>query len=367
VSSPPEQPVTATAETASGRPLIVTSEPALLEELLRLCDAAGIAPLVAADPVALRRGWRAASMVLLGAELAVAAGGLPRRSGVVVVGTADVRLWELAVDVSADHVAILPAAAGWLAGMLAESGEPATARAPVLCVVGGQGGAGATTLATALARTAAARGTTTLLIDADLYGGGVDLALGLESAEGDRWAQLTREGAGGGLVGGFIERLPARGGLHLLAPDRDQFNALSAPLMQRVLEEGRQRCGLVVVDLPRVVDPVSATALALARSVYLVVPAQVRAVAAAATLAAALRQETSEVQAIVRGPAPSGLSVQAVARSLGIPVAALLRAEPGLIRDYERGVPPGQPRGPLARLCLQLLDRIDADEGGAAA
>ena len=70
------------------RPLVVTSEPALLEELLRLCEAAGSPPLVAADAEALQRAWPGASVVLLGAELAEAAIALPRRARVVVVGSA---------------------------------------------------------------------------------------------------------------------------------------------------------------------------------------------------------------------------------------------------------------------------------------
>jgi hypothetical protein len=46
----------------------------------------------------------------------------------------------------------------------------------VLCVVGGTGGAGATTLAVALARSPpAGRGTATLLLDADPLGGAIDL------------------------------------------------------------------------------------------------------------------------------------------------------------------------------------------------
>lgn len=346
----------------AGRPLVVTSEPALLEELLRLCAAAGSPPVVAADPDALRRAWQSASLVLLGAELAATAARLPRRPRVIVVGSSQERLWELAADVGADHVAVLPSAAGWLVGLLAERRVPAGLQAPVLCVMGGQGGAGATTLAAALARTAASRGTAALLVDADPFGGGVDLAFGLESAAGDRWSQVLD---GGGTD--FLDRLPARGGLHLLAPDRDHFAALSPEVVQSVLEEGRRRCGLVVVDLPRGVDAVAKAALSLARRGYLVVPAQVRAVAAAAQLAAALRNACDDIRAVVRGPAPSGLSVQAVTRSLGIPLAGAVRAEPGLARDYERGVPPGQPRGPLVRLCVQLLDQLAADTQAVAA
>jgi secretion/DNA translocation related CpaE-like protein len=351
----------------TARPLVVTSDPALLEELLRLCDEAGSPPLVAADADALRRGWQGASLVLLGAELADAAVALPRRTRVVVVGSRDDRLWELAADVGADHVAVLPSASAWLVGLLGERETATGAKAPVLCVIGGQGGAGATTLAAAIARTAAARDTSTLLVDADPFGGGIDLALGLESASGDRWGQLLGESAAARWRGGFLDRLPARAGLSVLAPDRDRPAALSADAMRSVLEEGRRRCRLVVVDLPRSVDPISMLALSAAHRTYLVVPAQVRAIAAGAQLASTLRRLTTDVQAVIRGPAPSGLSVQAIARTLALPIAGTLRVEPGLARDYERGVPPGQPRGPLVRLCAHLLDDLLGAEHRAAA
>lgn len=341
---------------------MVTSEPVLLDELLRLCGAAGAAPVVAADPEALARAWSSASVVLLGAELAPAARRLPRRDRVVLVGTADQPLWELAADVGADHVGVLPSAAGWLVGLLVTAASEGIVRAPVICVIGGQGGAGATTLAAALGRTAGANGTSTLLVDADPFGGGLDLALGLESAAGDRWPQLmTGNDPDAGVTSGFIERLPVRGGLRLLATDREEAVALTTTAMNGALAEGRRRCRLIVVDLPRRLDGASLAALSVASRVYLVVPAQVRAVAAAAQLAAALRSEAGDVRAVVRGPAPSGLSLQAITRSVGLPLAGAIRAEPGLARDYERGVPPGQPRGPLARLCAELLDQLRPD------
>ena len=232
-------------------------------------------------------------------------------------------------------------------------------RAPVICVMGGQGGAGATTLAAALGRTAAANGTPTLLVDADPYGGGLDLALGLESAAGDRWPQLmTGNDPDAGVSGGFIERLPIRGELRLLATDRDEPVTLTATAMSGALAEGQRGCALVVVDLPRRLDDATLAALSEASRVYLVVPAQVRAVAAAAQLASALHGSGADLRAVVRGPAPSGLSLEAITRSVGIPLAGAIRAEPGLARDYERGVPPGQPRGPLSRLCAELLGQL---------
>ncbi len=339
---------------ATGRPLVVASEPELLDELLRLCTVAGTSPVVAADSTALQTAWPAASVVLLAAHLGQSAAQLPRRPGVVVVGTAADPLWKLATDVGASHVAMLPPAADWLVGLHVDN-EPTNAHAPVLCVLGGQGGAGATTLAAGLARTSASRGVFTLLVDLDPFGGGIDLALGMESAAGERWPQLAAEP---GNLAAMTARLPVRGCLRVLAPDRDTPATPTADLVRRVLQEGRRHEELVIVDVPRTLDPAAMAALSLAHRVYLVVPAQLRAIAAAGQVTRTLRTVAGDIQAVVRGPAPSGLAPAGIARTLGIPLAGLMRAEPGLPRAYERGVAPAQPRGPLARLCTQLLDEL---------
>src|SRR6185295_2350808 len=87
-------------------------------------------------------------------------------------------------------VAVLPEAEKWLIDRLLEAAEPA-AEAPVIGVIGGRGGAGASVLATALALTAAEAGLRPLLIDADPLGGGLDLLLDAEREPGLRWPGLS--------------------------------------------------------------------------------------------------------------------------------------------------------------------------------
>jgi len=354
----------------SARPLLATAVPELLDEMLAACAGAGITPVVATDTAALARGWTSATAVLIDVQQAARAAHLPERPHVVVVGAADEPLWDVAARIGAGHVAVLPGAGPWLVKMLQTAGERGAATAPVLCVMGGHGGAGATTLAAALARRAAGRGMRTLLVDADPRSGGIDLALGLETADGDRWPQVVadRREAAGELTPGFLDRLPARGSLRVLSADRltPAAGALAAGLPS-VLRQGRRGCDLVIVDLPRSVDAATDVTLAVARRTYVVLSAQVRAVAAAAALVTSVREHCADLQAVVRGPAPGGLTSAGITRSLGIPLAAVLRPEPGLIRDYERGVPPGQPRAPLARLCDALLNDLTVTTGSSGA
>ena len=72
---------------ASARPLVVSPDEDLLDDLLRLLAAAGAEPELAAGGPALRRAHRDAPLVLVGADALAAArsGPLPRRPGVVVV------------------------------------------------------------------------------------------------------------------------------------------------------------------------------------------------------------------------------------------------------------------------------------------
>ena len=177
------------------RPLAITADPRLLDELLRCAAAAGIEPEVYADPGAARHSWSGAPLVLLGRDVAPRAGdlGLPRRSAVVLVG-ADIHeggVWEVAVKAGCDDVIFLPAGEGRLVDLLSDATEQLTVPAVSVCVLGGRGGAGATTLAVALALTGTRRGSRVVLVDGDPLGGGIDLTVGGEARAGLRWPDLA--------------------------------------------------------------------------------------------------------------------------------------------------------------------------------
>ena len=111
-------------------------------------------------------------------------------------------------------------------------------------------------------------------------------------------------------------------------------------------------------DLPRYLTEAAVTALGAADLAVLVVPADVRSCAAGARVAALLTEHASAVQVVVRGPAPGGVSVDEVARAVGLPLLAAMRPEPGLARALERGLAPGRPRGPLAGAARAVLAEV---------
>lgn len=358
------------------RPLVVTSDEQLLDELLRVAAASGTELDVAADPAAARGRYSAAPLVLVGVDQAAGClrARLPRRADVVIVAPDQVAgataagapdPWGFVEPLGATHVATLPAAQLWLVERLANSQlrEPP---ARVVAVLSGRGGAGGSVLAAGLAVTAANRGRRVLLVDADPLGGGLDLVLGWEDDHGLRWPGLA--GTSGRLDGpALLGALPGRGELAVLSFDRRLPADVTPEAMTAVLDAGRHTRDLVVVDVPRQLHPAAVVALQAADDGLLVVPAEVRAATAAARVAAAAAEHCAQLRLVVRGPSPGGLTAEEVGRSLGLPIASSLRPELGLPAALEGGLAPTETgRGPLAALCRRLVEELSAPAAAVA-
>ncbi|MDF6043270.1 septum formation initiator [Streptomyces sp. JH14] len=354
------------AEGRRGGPLIVTEDVELLDDLLRLCAAAGAEPEVHHALPEGRGGWEQAPMVLVGDDAAARCRGAARRPGVMLVGhdqdAPDV--WRQAVEIGAEYVLRLPDAESWLVDQIANAAEGVGRPALTVGVIGGRGGAGASTLACALAVTAARSGRRTMLVDGDPLGGGIDVLLGGERAEGMRWPDFAHsKGRVGG--GALEESLPALHGLRVLSWGRDDWVVVPPPAMEAVLAAARRLGGVVVVDLPRRVDESVAEVLAQLDLGLLVVPGELRAVAAAKRVASMTSMVLGDLRVVARGPYAAGLDDHWVAHALGLPLAGELPLEPGLLAAQDGGRPPGgSARGPLARFCTAFWERALA--GGVA-
>ncbi|MHB8450362.1 MAG: septum site-determining protein Ssd [Mycobacteriales bacterium] len=343
--------------------VLVTGQSSLAVEVTRLAAAAGHEIDVAATAGAACRSWTGAPVVLVGADCAraVADLGLTRRPGLLVLATdaADSDVWRWAVAAGAEDVLFLPGAEQQLVDRLAEAADTAAGRsAAVLAAVGGRGGAGATVLAAGLAVTAIGRGLRTTLVDADPLGGGIDLVIGAEDRPGLRWPDLA--GARGRVpAGALAEALPGVGELTVVSWDRGEVRHVPLPAMYAVLDAAVRGSDLVVVDLPRHLDDAARAALARTHLALVVVPAELRAAASAGRVVATLVRDCGDVRVVVRGPAPGGLPAHRVAEALGLPLAAVLRPEPGLPAALERGEAPARRgSGPLASACRALLAEL---------
>lgn len=355
----------------NGRALVVvTADPELLDHILSVTAAVGIEPEVANDPGALRPLWSAAPAVLVGVDqaAAVAAMVLPRRTEVYVLGNQrdrdEVHLWSMPLGAA---VLTLPDGAGWLASTLADAIGQRTGSGRLVCVVGGSGGVGASTFAAGLAFVGARLGTSTMLVDADPLGGGIDLLVGAERVEGWRWPRLaTARGHLGDLAGqlpqveGIDVLSMARGGAVGTGPDAEQMTSvtLSAVRSHR----------LTVVDVPRSLGTAAREAVRRADLVLLVVQADVRGVAAGREMVRQLDQACQDLALVVRLGRLRGLDAQTVASGLGLRLAGVVTPDPALVTAAESGDPPARsPRSSLARTCRGVLEPILGAGAGAGA
>ncbi|GIM90444.1 septum site-determining protein Ssd [Paractinoplanes toevensis] len=349
-------------------PLVVTADPELLDDLLRLAAAGGTEVVVAGDPIAARSDYASAPLVVIGADQVGAClrARLPRRPRVLVVGR---RAWppgaaEAIAELRPVEMCLLPDGESWLVDRFADG--PGRPLGRILAVIGGSGGAGASILAGGLAVTSVSSGHRTLLVDADPLGGGLDLLLGWERIDGLRWSALA--GAGGRVDPPTLLRaLPHRGDLVLLSFARDESPVVPGDAMAATLDAGRRGRDVIITDLPRQLDEAAILALQSADRAVLIVPAELRATAGAARIARTIRFHRDELSVVVRGPAPGKLKARDIAAALRLPLAGSLRPEPAMCQAVERGAPPASTgKGPLAELCRRLVRDLLSERRVAA-
>lgn len=337
------------------RPLLVSGDSDLIDDVLRLAAANAIEVHLATDAESARGHWQLAPLVIVGADAgpAVASSRMSRRRDVVVVTrTPSAEVWECAVALGAEHVVALPDAERWLIDRLADSGEGPTRGGRVVAIVGAGGGAGASTFAATLAVVGAARSLRVLLVDADPTGGGLDVLLGIEDVAGVRWPDLaeTRGRIGSDSLGGA---LPVAQGAAVLSWGRSGAVTVAPEALSAVLEAGVRGYDLVIVDTPRHRDTLTDTVLSHAREALLVTTNRVRSVSAAARILDGLRARCAATSLVLR-EAPKGVLDDAVLAALDAPVVARLPASNAVAARADNGEPPAV-RDAYGRACLTAL------------
>lgn len=388
-TGPSPAPLTANGQRPDPAPVpvsVLTGDPDLLEHLRQLAAAAGVELQVPSRPGPGTR-WPP-GLVLLGVDEARAAlqqrpppAPVPRSgtsSELLLVTTANGRAraasddghdaWRCAVLLGADQVAVLPDARDWLVERMARTVEP-VATAHAVGVLGGCGGAGASVLAAAMARCAAGAGRRTLLIDLDPLGGGLDLAVGLDDVPGLRWPDLLS--ARGRLPSSSLhDSLPRAGSMAVLGWGRGEPLDVPVAAVDAVLDAAVRGHDVVVVDLPRTIDPACDSALRRLDDLLVVVPSRLRSVVAASQVVASLGGRSAPPRVVVRRVPGERWSAQQVASALGLPLAAQMRDEPRLDGALGRREPPaGRSRGVLhaaAEQCLAWRPSGTLGAGGVA-
>ncbi len=336
-------------------PLLVTADPLLREELMRLAAAAGVVPEHARDPGAALAGWRSASAVLVGTDLvaAVAALAPPRRPLVFVVSFGEVADGHLraALEVAAESVVELPGAERALVELLSDLLDPGAGPGRSIGVVGGSGGAGASVLACALVLTAAGSAPA-MVLDLDPWGPGQGRIAGLAAAGEVGWESLARNP---GRLGArsLREALPRSAGAGVLSWC-ERPSPVSDQTAREALAAGLRGHAVVVLDLPRdrgLIDWVPRLDL-----VIVVVRADLAGLASAGRLLSTV--PSGRLGLVVRGPHSSTIAVQEV---MGRQVLARMVDQRGLTESVDLGLGPVRSRrGPLARAASEVLWHLSA-------
>jgi len=325
---------------------LISRDPELTAEVRRLCAVAGrqlVTPTSGGD---VARACRAAALVVVDCDevdtVSSVAAELPGEVVLVARDLANVDPWRSAVRIGARDVLTLPVDTAQLLDRLALSAEQPGPAGPLLGVVGGRGGAGASTIAIAVAWALAERGRDVTLADFDALGGGLDVALGLERAVGVRWPDLA---AARGVVPSaeLRERLPRVGGLSVVSASNERTsnahhrNVAGVAAALAVVDAARRGGGVVVADLPRWTDETAEAVMARCGVVALVVPADVRSVTAAIGLVRRVRSLCDDVRLVVRADARSRLRERDVAAALDCAPIAVITTDPGLTAAADRG------------------------------
>jgi secretion/DNA translocation related CpaE-like protein len=349
--------------------LALVGDPALRDDVERVAAAVGL-PVVHTSEPSGRNVWTGAAAVLVDADAArrCAARALPRRGRVfLIVGSEPASAdFEAAIAAGAQRVVMLPANDGELMSELSDAADVCrdeNRNGPVVGVIAGRGGAGASVFAAALAQSATGI-SDALLIDADPWGGGLDLVVGCEGQSGLRWPDLALQG-GRLSYPALREALPQRQGVCVLSGSRIGSDIEAAPL-GAVIEAGSRGGATVICDLPRRSTGAVETVLDAADLVVVVTPADVRSCAAAAALAPWVSATNPNAGVVVRGPSPGGLRSADVARIVGLPLLAAMRAQPGVADALERGGLSVRRRSPLAAAARRVLGMVHQRRQAAA-
>lgn len=335
--------------------LLLTRDHSLVDALMRLAAAAGVTPTVRGAPAEVLAGWQSARMVLVGLDVAdaLAACRPTRRDGVYVVTSGPVPdlAFRTALDLGAEGLVEVDRAQDWLVERLGDLESAAREPGRLVGVVGGSGGAGATTFACALARVAA-YSSPSLVVDADPLGPGLDRTLGMEDVTGVRWHELQQPT--GRLSGAALrDAVPRRDGVGCLTWYPGPQGTLQAFAVREVLAAGQRGHDVVVVDLPRRRDDLIAEVAARCDLLVVVTRPTVVGLAAAARVRAGLG-EAARAGVVVRG---TGVEERDVAAAVGAPVLATMGDHRGLAESVDLGLGPLRSRrGPLHRAARTVLE-----------
>lgn len=350
--APQPGPMTEPGASRPSQPLLLSADPLLVDEVLRLAAATGVE--FAVLPHATASSWSSAPLVVVGADVleTVCHGAPARRQGVMVVRRRDraedldipSSTWRAAVRIGAEHVIDLPDGERWMIDRLAEVSDESATGGPVIACVSGIGGAGASTLACMLARESGG-----LLVDIDTYGAAIPVGGGI------RWPDLA---ATSGRVPAASLRgaLPTIQGAHVLTGTADSRFAVPVDALISVLDAGARGFPCTVIDTPRSDAEATRTAWSRSDVTIIVLGPHPASAVRLATVMEGIQEVCTRVAIVARTRhRDPGLWCRAAAEEWSVPLLGVMRHERSLASGDHVFHLPRRTGRPYARGILDAL------------
>jgi cellulose biosynthesis protein BcsQ len=233
----------------------------------------------------------------------------------------------------------------------------------LIAVIGGCGGAGASTLAASLAVTALGVGRRAILFDADPLGGGLEslVAMGtvtVVNGEEIRTAQAWPHGVDPPEPQRPSSRSRDEPDLALVTWGGTDGERIPVAAMRNALRVLRTSADVVVVDLPRVIDDATQLVLSEASHTLVIAPVSERTAVSTSRLLPRLSVVGPRPQLVARLPGRDDLTAREFATLLNAPLAGIVRpgrnAMPKRSSFQQLG---GRSATSLARFSHRIIER----------
>lgn len=363
--------------------LLVTADSRIINVVKSVVDPLGIDVQVVTSPLIARETWESTEFVLVGSDLAgeCVENLAPRRAHLIVVHLKEQPevgvltkpnferdIWRHAVALGAENVLELPTANFWLVDALSPFAIPDPVKGSsggnVISIIGGSGGAGASTFAANLAAIALTQGMSSVVIDLDQFGGGIDLLLGAEEITGTRWPDID---PGAGRIAGetLTAALPKVNGVSFLSQSRTAPSEIALEVVAAVVDAARRAFDLVVLDLPREQSECNGLLIGQSLVTCVITRNHVRAIAASISLSQWVKKCGSQNRFVLISDS-KGLGLPDVCGALGDPGITEIAFMPAMTTRADEGDPPGINSG-YRDVCQSLLGEVRTQHSKSAA
>jgi MinD-like ATPase involved in chromosome partitioning or flagellar assembly len=224
-------------------------------------------------------------------------------------------------------------------------------------VLGTSGGIGASTFSAALA--AYLHQNVTVLVDLQ-FSGGIDATVGIEQAQGVRWADVLNYQMQSDVL---LGKLPKWGQIHVLSNKYEAPECNSIEKVHYTIAQLAAKANEIVLDIPRTLIQTGEIFEQL-DSLTILVPRNVQGISNALAVVSAVRPYNLEIRVITTtermNKRSKHIGRDVVQKLLGVPICAELRFENKTMMDLELGL---GPRISKKSHLFRVLERLDLRRG----